>query len=98
MKINNHTLVAKTITENHIENQISITMSDSRESFFGKTYYGNWITGTRVNANSKYNDIATNRSSPLKTFYSFNVFGIGIVLPLQSGCQVIDDVITATII
>ena len=74
-KINNHTLVAKTITENHIENQISITMSDSRESFFGKTYYGNWITGTRVNANSKYNDIATNRSSPLKTFYSFLSLG-----------------------
>ena len=73
--VNGPVLRAETINPNSIKNNIIITLSDSGNSFFGNTADGAWITGSRVDTNSKFNAIKTDLSSPLKSFYSFLSLG-----------------------
>ena len=74
-KIKNTTLHAIVVSENGTENRLKLTISDSGESFFGTTQFGDWVTGIRVNSQSKFNTISTDQTTPLKAFYSFLELG-----------------------
>jgi len=74
-KIEGNVLHAATVTENGVESKLRLTISDSGESFFGNTEFGDWLTGIRVNAKSKFNTIHIDQSSPLKAFYTFLELG-----------------------
>jgi len=73
--IEDDVLNATTVNSNGIENRLRLTISDSGKSFFGITQFGEWVTGIRVTAKSKFNAVAVDQSSPLKTFYSFLKLG-----------------------
>ena len=74
-KVEGKVLNATTVTANGVENKLRLTISDSRESFFGNTQFGDWITGIRVNPKSKFNTIQVDQSTSLKAFYSFLELG-----------------------
>jgi len=73
--IKDHVLTAKTLNKNGISDDIILTMSDSGKSFFGKTSYGDWITGIRVDKDSQFNTIKLDQSIPFKAFYTFLALG-----------------------
>ena len=70
-KVKGTVLDAVTVNKNGVKNKIKITISDSGESFFGRTQFGNWITGIRVDSKNNFNAIAVDQSTPMKAFYSF---------------------------
>jgi small-conductance mechanosensitive channel len=57
------------------EGNVTLIMGQNGESFFGNTITGNWITGIRVEADSEYNTLSVNNSSPMHVFYSFLKLG-----------------------
>ncbi len=74
-KIEDTVLHAVTVSKNGTENKIRLTISDSGESFFGNSEFGDWLTGVRLNSKSKFNTIQLDQSSPLNTFYTFLELG-----------------------
>jgi len=74
-KIEDTVLHGTSVAGNGTENRLRLTISDSGESFFGNTVYGDWLTGIRVNPNNKFNSYKVDQSSPLKTFYTFLELG-----------------------
>ena len=70
-KVKGTVLDAVTVNKNGVKNKIKISISDSGESFFGRTQFGNWITGIRVDSKNNFNTIAVDQSTPMKAFYSF---------------------------
>ena len=74
-KTKGNVLDAVTVNETGAEDELKLTISDSGESFFGNTEFGDWITGIRINSKSKMSTIKVDKSSPMKAFYSFLKFG-----------------------
>ena len=74
-RVDGNTLVAETFAENNVSNHVTLTLSDSGKSFFGKTDFGGWITGIRLENNKQFYDVEIDQSSRLKTFYSFLALG-----------------------
>ena len=74
-KLQGNVLDATTINDSGSENKLKLTISDSGESFFGNSQFGDWITGIRVDPKSKFNTIQVDQSSPLKAFYAFLELG-----------------------
>jgi hypothetical protein len=74
-QIEDSVLHAMTVSKNGAKNKLSLTISDSGESFFGTTGFGGWVTGIRVNSQSKFNAIPVDQSTPMKAFYSFLELG-----------------------
>ena len=74
-KVKGTVLEAITVNDDGSENKLRLTISDSGESFFGNTKFGDWLTGIRLNPQSKFNTIKVDQSSPLRAFYSFLEMG-----------------------
>ncbi|MEA3417919.1 MAG: mechanosensitive ion channel [Campylobacterota bacterium] len=72
--IEDNKLHAVTINENGRSN-LTLTMGQTGSSFFGNAKTGDWITGIKVDADSEYNTLLIDDSSPMHTFYSFLKFG-----------------------
>jgi len=68
--IENNKLHAVTVNDDG-SGKLTMTMSQSGNSFFGINKYGDWITSIRVDADDQYNALTVNTSLPLNTFYSF---------------------------
>ncbi|WP_415408044.1 mechanosensitive ion channel family protein [Sulfurovum sp. CS9] len=72
--IEDNKLHAVTINENGQSN-VTLIMGQTGSSFFGNTKSGDWITGIKVDADSEYNTLSVDDSSPMHTFYSFLKLG-----------------------
>lgn len=72
--IENNKLHAVTINENGQVN-LTLMMGEAGSSFFGNAKSGDWITGIKVDADSEYNTLSVNDTSPFQTFYSFLKLG-----------------------
>ena len=57
------------------QGKVTITMGRNGMAFFGNNMHGDWITGVRVDADSEYNALSVDGSSPVHTFYSFLKLG-----------------------
>ena len=74
-KIKDNVLTAVTTNESGVKNKITLTLSESGNSFFGNGQYGNWMTGIRPNKESHFAAVQVDTSTPLKAFYSFLALG-----------------------
>ena len=72
--IKNNSLHAVTSNKDGKGNVI-ITMGRNGMAFFGNNMHGDWITGTRVDADREYNTLLVDDSLPVHTFYSFIKLG-----------------------
>lgn len=72
--IENNKLHAVTINETGQAN-LTLIMGQAGSSFFGNAKSGDWITGIKVDADSEYNRLSVNDTSPMNTFYSFLKLG-----------------------
>ncbi|MEA3433517.1 MAG: hypothetical protein U9R13_02955, partial [Campylobacterota bacterium] len=72
--IENNKLHAVTINETGQSN-LTLMMGEAGSSFFGNAKSGDWITGIKVDADSEYNRLSVDDSSPVHTFYSFLKLG-----------------------
>ena len=57
------------------QEKLIMTMGKNKNSLFGNGAYGVWITGIRVDSDSKFNTLLVDDSSSLQTFYSFLKLG-----------------------
>jgi len=46
-------------------------LGKTKNSLFGNTSHGDWLTGIKVEVDEKYNTLLVDNSSPIRTFYSF---------------------------
>ena len=74
-KVIDNVLTAVASNESGIENKITLTMSESGNSFFGNSQTGDWMTGIRPNAEQHFTRLEVDTSTPLKAFYSFLALG-----------------------
>ena len=74
-KISDQTLHAVTFTENDLTRQLSLTMSDSKKSFFGSVDGDYWITGVREHTDENFNVSMNDLSSAKNALYSFLALG-----------------------
>ena len=74
-KIEENVLHVMARSKNAVQVKLELTLSDSGESFFGRTGFGTWVTGLRVNTKSKFSAIPVDQSTPLKSFYTFLELG-----------------------
>jgi small-conductance mechanosensitive channel len=72
--IKNNILYAET-KNSEGQGKLTLTMGQSGTAFFGNTLQGDWITGVKADADSQYNALSVNHSSPLHVFYSFLKLG-----------------------
>jgi len=72
--IEDNKLHAVTLNENGQAN-LTLIMGQTGTSFFGNAKSGDWITGIKVDADSEYNTLLVDDSSPMHTFYSFLKLG-----------------------
>jgi len=72
--IENNKLHAVAINESGQAN-LTLIMGQTGSSFFGNAKSGDWITGIKVDADSEYNTLSVDDSSPIHTFYSFLKLG-----------------------
>jgi len=72
--IEDNKLHALTINENG-QYTLTLIMGQTGNSFFGNAKTGDWISGIKVDADSEYNTLLVDDSSPLHTFYSFLKLG-----------------------
>jgi len=72
--IKDNKLHALAINEDGQDN-LTLIMGQTGNSFFGNAITGDWITGIKVDADSEYNTLSVDDSSPLSTFYSFLKLG-----------------------
>ena len=70
--IDNHTINAIATNEENQQNNITFTMSETKNAFFGHIMPNNeWVTGIRVKADTAFNALKVNLSSPIETLYTF---------------------------
>ena len=74
-KLKGNVLTAVTTNESGVKNNITLTLSESGNSFFGNSQYGDWMTGIRPNKERHFAIVQVDRSTPLKAFYSFLALG-----------------------
>ena len=74
-KVDHNILNAVTVTENNASSQFSFTISESQKAFFGTNALGVWVAGVRVKADSEFNALKINLSSPMNSLYSFLALG-----------------------
>ena len=55
--------------------KLILTMGKNGNSLFGNNAYGEWVTGIRADADSEFNTLLVDNSSPIRTFYSFLKLG-----------------------
>ena len=72
--IEDNKLHAVTINEKGQYN-LTLIMGQTGSSFFGNAKSGDWITGIKVDADSEYNTLSIDNTSPMHTFYSFLKLG-----------------------
>jgi small-conductance mechanosensitive channel len=72
--IEDNKLHAVTVDENGQAN-LTLIMGQTGSSFFGNAKSGDPVTGIKVDADSEYNTLLVDDSSPMHTFYSFLKLG-----------------------